>query len=257
MLEDLLPPDEDYTTLFPRGFIMKGFACTNNCGITGPIELRMYNNPETEQFEFIFTSTMYRGELVADKYLNTKSSETFLFKKLEELIKKAGHDKRIYFRENNGKVSDSIVLTHFLGEKEKKKKRFSCDRNTFPSDAVLIMFQALLLKGKRKNFLFDIISLEDALKVRVKITYYFTDNVLSLSKNFPFPQGIIKAVRPEKKYHVFEMRIHGLLSLFVWSSWFFVYKAGHPYGFVVYWGGYGKNAEVFYFLESKIEYDQN
>ncbi|MBN2532696.1 MAG: hypothetical protein JXB88_07395 [Spirochaetales bacterium] len=251
MIEDLLPQEENYTALFPRTFLMKGLAFTNNCEISGPIEIIINNNPETEQFEFIFTSPLSKAELIIDKHLNAKSSKTSFVKTFPELIKKAGHDKRVYSREKNGKKPESIVLTHFLAKKEKKKKSFSCDRNTFPSDTVMFILQILLLKGIKKNFLLDIISLEDALKVRMNMTYYFTDNVLALSKNFPFPRGIEEAVRPDELYHVFKMKLHGLAGLFIQTSWFFVFKAEYPFSFIIYWGGEGKTAEVFYFLENK------
>jgi hypothetical protein len=253
LLEDLLPPDEDCTTLFPQILIMKGFASTYNCEVSGPIELIVRNKPGTGEIEFSVLSSFTKAELVYDRHLNVKKSDTVLLSPIQKKIDVIGQDKRNYYRIFNGQKPDTIVLTLFNNGKEKKMKEFSCDRNVFPSDTVMLMLHTLLLKGIRKDFLFDIISLEDAIKVRMEMNYYFTDNVLSFSENFPFPQNISDAIRPDKKYHVFVMRVYGVLRLFAQSRWFFVYNTDYPYGFVAYWGGVGVSREIMYFPEIKYQ----
>ena len=234
---------------------MKGFAfgCYNE--VSGPIEIIINNNPGTGDFEFTVTSTLSTASLVLNKHLEAQYSETFFPVTIEKLMKKAGHDKRIYYRTENKDDPDKIILTLFKQGKEKKKNTIFCDRNTFPSDTVTIMCQALLLKGIKKDFLFDIISLEDALKARMEMSYYFTPNPCSLSRDFNFPEGIHNAIHPDEEYHIFKMKIHGLISLFLRSTWYFVYKARYPYDFVAYWGGDGIVAETFYFTEHEIIID--
>jgi hypothetical protein len=251
LLENLLPADENYTTLFPQILIMRGFVHTHNDEISGPINIVMQNNPETEQFNFAVSSIIFNADLMIDKFLNVKNSEMSYSGTYRKLIEKAGYNKLIYNRKNNGKESDSLAIIQFLDGKEEKRKEISCDRNSFPSDAVIVALQALLYKGIRKGFLFDIISLAEPVKVRMNISYFFTDKVLSLSSDFSFPPEMNNTVYPDKKYHVFKMNVHGLLSLFIRTSWFFVFKADYPYGFVAYWGGNGINEEVYYFPETE------
>lgn len=255
MIEDLLSPDADYTKLFPQTIILKGFGHTYNCEISGPMEIIIQKNPQTKQLDFKVSSTITNAQMIYDKNLNVLKSETHFLETLEDLIRKTGHDIRKYYRQNNGNEPDDIVLTFFLGGKKQKSKVFSCDRNTFPSDAVMMMCKAVLFNGIRKGFLFDIISLEDFVKARMKMEYYFTDNVLSLSEDFPFPQKVNEAIRPDEKYHVFKMKVHGLLGLFIRSSWFFVFKAEYPYGFVAYWGGDGIYREIMFFVKDEYVYD--
>jgi len=120
----------------------------------------------------------------------------------------------------------------------------------------MFMLYVLLLNNRQKDFLFDILTLEDALKVRMKINYRFTNNILSYAENFPFPEGIENAIHPEKKYHFFEMKVHGLLHLLAKASWYFVYDAEYPYEFIAYFGNSGIKAETIYFLEYETILDK-
>jgi hypothetical protein len=251
MLEDLLPPDENCSLLFPETFIMRGFAYTYNCEVSGPIEITIHNKPGADQIYYTVSSPLTKAELVYDRHLNIMRSETVLYNTIQKKIDKIGQDKRYYHREYTENGPDTIILTAFYQGKVKKKKKFSCDRNVFPSDTVMMMLHTLLLKGEKKDFLFDIISLEDAVKVRMKISYYLTDKVISLSEDFPFPDTVTKAIQPGKTYHVFEMKTHGMIRLFVRSSWFFVFEEKYPYGYTAYWGGEGLFSEIMFFPENE------
>ena len=87
------------------------------------------------------------------------------------------------------------------------------------------------------------------------ITYLFTEDVLSLSKDFSFPDGIREVILPDKPYHVFKMKIHGLLNFLVQSNWYLVYEAEYPYNFVAYWGGSGIKTDIIYMLEHEWKDD--
>ena len=252
MLEDFLLPDEDCSNLFPEKMIMKGFAYACNSEVSGPIEIIIHNNPQNNNFEVSVSSPLSGSNLVFSRNLDVIRTETHFPAAMKKLIQKTGYDIRKYYKNETGLNSNKLILTHYKDGKEKKSARISCDRNTFPSDSVLLMYQALLLKGIKKDFLFDIISLDDALKVRMAVTYHFTDNVLSLSKKFNFPAMIHESIKPADKYHAFEMKLHGLLGLFIQSRWYCIYKASYPYEFAVYWGGSGIGAEVIFILESEI-----
>ncbi|MBN2441787.1 MAG: hypothetical protein JXJ04_10585 [Spirochaetales bacterium] len=254
MVSEFLSTDEDCTLLFPKKIMLKGIVSMCNNEVTGPVEMVIFNNPVTKNFEITVSSPIISSQLFFDRFLDVIRTDTAFPSANKLLMKKTGYDKRMYFMDKASKNPRDIILKYNMEGKEKKKKTIFSDRNTFPSDSVLLMYQTLLLKNIKEGFYFDIISLDDALKIRMTAKYFFTDDVLSLSKKFNFPKGIEKAVNPGIKYHVFEMKTYGLIDLFVQSSWYCVYKATYPYEFVAYWGGNGINTETIYMMETKTEF---
>ena len=249
LIGNILPPDTDYSNILPVLIRIEGTAYTMDSKISSPFEMTISYNDSTDNYIYTMDSGISKTDMRLDSHLNILTHTTIFNRNHEEIMDKLGYDTRSYYRDSSSK---EIVFSYLKSGRETKSARIKHTRHTVESDLSVILFQAILLKGIRSDFRADLVSSQDAIKARMIIKITEEDDFRKVSPDFVFPERIEDIVTPGKRYFVFEMGTEGLLSVFVWTKWYFAYDAAHPHDFVAYWGGNGDTRETFFSEKTSV-----
>lgn len=234
--------DGDISKLFPTLQVDHGQATQLGGKVATGLNQTIKVNPDNGGVRLTIDALddfTYQGEL--NKSLRVLKSE-FSFRN-PEIVKSLGHDQRITITDSSRKT---MTIKYYLQGREKETKTFSYDQNTIDSDTLIVYLQGMLLSGVQQ-FNSNLIVKGDRLKVGVNF------RLLEVSDFTPdpesnLPEKLVQFLKGKTEKYIYEMKLTGVLNLFVPGKYYYVFEKTPPHKLIAYWGGTSNRAEYAFIL---------
>lgn len=193
-------------------------------------EITTYNKEKEELTVHIFSEVL-DSVIVYDKKLRVLSEKLEYFN--EDSIRDKGFTKKIISYDEKSKML-LVSVYNKAGLKDEKKLYY--DDNLIPSDALLPIMRAVLLKDIKKSFYADI-----------TLDYGFTVGIdFILSTKNTYKEAVEEKYIPDEfeknkidlgEYYFFEAGLNGFLAFFIGEKQYFSFKKNSTYEYAAYWRG--------------------
>lgn len=248
-LDKYIPEENSFFEFFPDSIKGTGEAYCLDGAVNGPFSFTLDKDLKNKRFIFTSQSVISEVKTYTNDKLEIESHFTQFAREQAEVLKKLGYDKRAFFRDKKKWI---LHINYFSNRSSKNRVEIPIDRNSLETDALFLYLQGLLLKGMKKDFRFDLVSIEKGMKVSANCRLFEKQDFREFSPDTDFPKGTDAVVKKIKNFYVYEITMEGVLSFMVWTKWYMAFEYDPPHIFVAYWGGDGLDKELFYIKEKSF-----
>jgi hypothetical protein len=240
-LNGVMNLNADLSKLFPVEQVEHGEAIQLGGKVATGLNQTIKVDPDNGSVRLIISAGefTYQGDL--NKSLRVLKSE-FIFRN-PDIIKSLGHDQRVTIADPSRKT---MTIKYYFQGREKESKTFSYDFNTIDSDTLIVFLQGMLLSGVQQ-FNSDLVAKGQRIKINVDFRLIEAAE-FAPDPEFNLPDKLVRFLKEKDEKFIYEMKLTGVLNLFVPGKYYYVFDKTPPHKFIAYWGGASSRAEYAYIL---------